>query len=90
MNDEASRIQSCIDHIKTAVDVDPWAKEMCEELMQKQIPKKPYRKTIHYPYMPDLDVCQCPTCLRRLRTTRTTVKGDAHCPKCGQAIDWSE
>lgn len=27
-------IQSLIDHIKTAVDVDPWAKEMAEELLK--------------------------------------------------------
>ena len=29
-------IQSLIDHIKTAVDVDPWAKEMVEELLNEQ------------------------------------------------------
>ena len=29
-------IRSLIDHIKTAVDVDPWAKEMVEELLKKQ------------------------------------------------------
>ena len=28
-------IQSLIDHIKTASDVDPWAKEMAEELLEK-------------------------------------------------------
>ena len=64
--------------------------DMAVQALEKQIPKRPYRKTIHYPYMQDMDVCQCVTCLRRLRTTRTTAKGDAHCPKCGQAIDWSE
>lgn len=67
--------------------------EACDigrEAILKQMPKKPYRKTITYPYMPDMDVCQCPSCLRRLRTTRTTANGDAYCPKCGQHIDWSE
>ena len=29
-------IQSLIDHIKTSVDVDPWAKEMAEELLKSQ------------------------------------------------------
>ena len=29
-------IQSLIYHIKTAVDVDPWAKEMAEELLKEQ------------------------------------------------------
>ena len=28
-------IQSLIDHIKTAVDVDPWAKEMVEDLLKE-------------------------------------------------------
>jgi len=29
-------VQSLIDHIKSAVDVDPWAKEMAEELLKEQ------------------------------------------------------
>ena len=29
-------VQSLIDHIKTAMDVDPWAKEMAEELLKEQ------------------------------------------------------
>ena len=29
-------IQSLIDHIKTASDVDPWAKEMAEKLLKEQ------------------------------------------------------
>ena len=29
-------IQSLIDHIKTATDVDPWAKEMAEELNREE------------------------------------------------------
>ena len=33
-------IQSLIDHIKTAVDVDPWAKEMAEELLKEQDEQK--------------------------------------------------
>lgn len=28
-------IQSCIDHIKTAVDVDPWAAEMAEKALKE-------------------------------------------------------
>lgn len=53
-------------------------------------PLKPFRRKIEYPNMPDLITAQCPACLRRLRTSRTTKSGDAYCPKCGQAIDWSE
>lgn len=33
-------IQSLIDHIKTATDVDPWAKEMAEELLKEKEPMK--------------------------------------------------
>ena len=29
-------VQSLIDHIKTAIDVDPWAKEMVEDLLKEQ------------------------------------------------------
>lgn len=29
-------VQSLIDHIKTAVDVDQWAKDMAEELLKQQ------------------------------------------------------
>lgn len=29
-------IQSLIDHIKTAIDVDEWAKEMVENLLKEQ------------------------------------------------------
>lgn len=38
MTDQERRIQSCIDHINTAVDVDPWAKELVAE-MGKEILK---------------------------------------------------
>ena len=35
-------VQSLIDHIKTAIDVDPWAKEMAEDLLKEQ--KAEYEK----------------------------------------------
>ena len=38
MTKDKSRIQSCIDHINTAIDVDPWAKELVAE-MGKEILK---------------------------------------------------
>ena len=37
-------IQSLIDHIKTALDVDDWAKEMAEELLKEQEAKHVIRK----------------------------------------------
>ena len=36
MTEHKVPIQSLIDHIKTAVDIDPWAKEMAEELLKEQ------------------------------------------------------
>ena len=33
-------VQSLIDHIKTSMDVDPWAKDMAEELLTRMIPKE--------------------------------------------------
>ena len=36
MTERKVPVQSLIDHIKTAVDVDPWAKEMAEELLKEQ------------------------------------------------------
>lgn len=36
MTEHKVPVQSLIDHIKTAVDVDPWAKEMAEELLKEQ------------------------------------------------------
>ena len=32
MTNDKSLIQSCVDHINTAVDVDPWAKELVAEM----------------------------------------------------------
>jgi hypothetical protein len=33
-------VQSLIDHIKTAIDVDPWAKEMAEDLLKEREKQK--------------------------------------------------
>ena len=37
-------IESLIDHIKTSMDVDPWAKEMSEDFLKKFIPVKAIEK----------------------------------------------
>ena len=34
MTDLERRITSCIDHINTAVDVDPWARELAEQALR--------------------------------------------------------
>lgn len=38
---EIDRIQCAIRHIRTAVDVDPWAVEIAVDAMEKQMPKVP-------------------------------------------------
>ena len=55
-------IQSLIDHIKTSMDVDPWAKEMAEELLKEQgwipveerLPKSMANKVLVYLQHEDL------------------------------------
>ena len=34
MREQESRIQSAIDHINTALDVDPWAKKLAEKALR--------------------------------------------------------
>lgn len=41
MTERKVPVQSLIDHIKTAIDVDPWAKEMAEELLKEHEAVKP-------------------------------------------------
>ena len=46
MSERNVPIQSLIDHIKTAIDVDDWAKEMAEELLGEYVhTKEEYRRT---------------------------------------------
>ena len=72
---EKDRIQSAIDHIKTAADVDEWAMELAVEALQKQIPKKP---------IPDGYKDKCPVC-------GLIVKfGEYYCKGCGQKLRWDE
>ena len=73
-------VQSLIDHIKTATDVDPWAKEMAEELLKKQEPVKPK------PRNPHLGAWwyECGNC------DKAISPGDNYCRGCGRMIDWSK
>lgn len=47
MTEHKVPVQSLIDHIKTAIDVDPWAKKMVEELLKEQ-PEIVRCKECHY------------------------------------------
>lgn len=74
-------VQSLIDHIKTAVDVDPWAKEMAEELLEKQEMKT----------AADIQLSKdgfifggCPKC----KALITYSDHRNYCGYCGQAVEW--
>ena len=70
-------IQSLIDHIKTSLDVDPWAKEIAEELLKRQEPSPQEREGggSSWWYV-------CPECHGAIGYK------DAYCKHCGQAVKW--
>ena len=82
-------IQSLIDHIKTAVDVDPWAKEMAEELLKEQAPKQIVRKQgKHENSDGSIDYFAewyCPHCGKLLNRGFDTPWID-YCYKCGRQV----
>jgi len=72
-------VQSLIDHIKTAVDVDPWAKEMAEELLKEQEAVEPIPPT------DESDLWKCGNCNHQLfRCTH-----QRYCEMCGKAVKWN-
>ena len=71
-------VQSLIDHIKTAVDVDPWAKEMAEELLKEQEAVEPIPPT------DESDLWKCGNCNHQLfRCTH-----QRYCDMCGKKVKW--
>ena len=69
-------IQSLIDHIKTSMDVDPWAKEMAEELLKEQEAIVP--KTGHWIYKKYDDMFMCSSC------EKYSIRNDyPYCHWCG-------
>ena len=90
---EIDRIECAIRHIRTAVDVDPWAVEIAVEAMEKQIPKKPM-KSID-PHNSNLYKLNCPECGKyiaygnsRVGTLHKWTMTPTMCGYCGQVIDW--
>ena len=85
-------VQSLIDHIKTAVDVDDWAKEMAEDLLKEHEAK---------PMTEYDDGWDCPRCgLKLVGKTASGYPCDEfdlpndeivkYCPVCGQAVKWDD
>ena len=83
MTDEVRRIQSCIDHIKTSVDVNPWDKILCERIMTRAIPVKPTGKNTNR---------RCGVCGARIRSGAgsSSFTRDTVCRKCFTVIDWGK
>ena len=78
MTEHKVPVQSLIDHIKTAVDVDPWAKEMAEELLKEQEAVEPIPPT------DESDLWKCGNCNHQLfRCTH-----QRYCDMCGKAVKW--
>ena len=80
---EKDRIECAIRHIQTATYVDPRAREIAVEAMEKQIPKK--LQNIHRFRGREKCVGACPVC----GYVFCSDYGD-YCGGCGQAIDWME
>ena len=73
-------IQSLIDHIKTAIEVDPWAKEMAEELLKERKPVKP-EKGYSGSGVTWWNICgACKTAIN---------PNDKYCHECGIPVDWT-
>lgn len=72
-------VQSLIDHIKTAVDVDPWAKDMAEELLKEQEKVVHPEPSCEMEYITD---CCCDLCGEQL------IREDNFCRCCGKRIEW--
>ena len=70
-------IQCLIDHIKTAHDVDPWAKDMAEELLERD---KPVHAELEGGGSTWWYVCE---------ECHTAIDTGAHfCGQCGRPILW--
>ena len=74
-------VQSLIDHIKTATDVDPWTQEMAEELLTKQETADTGKARIF----------QCEKCGYGVEDIYLTNEHDFDifphfCPNCGRVV----
>ena len=85
----------CLDENITEEEQDNLAKDitLMNELVEKEIPKKP-----NIDYVIDDTYCFCPVCgniiieKRMLNTVSSDLfkKSNSFCSQCGQAIDWRD
>lgn len=82
-------VQSLIDHIKTAVDVDKWAKDMAEELLKQQ---ESEAKWIYGEDKTGVDGWHCSECgffepwFYEFTDDVDFIRFYAHCPRCGRKM----
>lgn len=88
-----------IETIKIAIAEVEWnypmdytiAFETAIEALEKQIPKKPVRRTIYTEYLQGYYTIRvCPVCGVDTPVPRGLESWEFWCPDCGQALDWSE
>lgn len=75
---EKDRIECAIRHIESSLDVDPWARDIAVDAMEKQIPQKLRSKALDYLGRARPECGNC-----------GEVIEDAmwdYCPWCGQRI----
>lgn len=84
MTNETDRLQNAIRHIQTAVDIDPWARDIAVDAMQKQIPIVPLDPELGISPRHPI-IIPCGNCGMELSDHMWE-----YCPYCGQAIDWTE
>lgn len=85
------RIENAIRHIKTSVDIDPWALETAIMSLQKQKPRPPARIKDRY-HNVTVEAYSCPVCSKIIEYTYSTINGQkiSYCGHCGQCISWEE
>ena len=72
-------VQSLIDHIKTARDVDPWAKGMAAELLARDKPVSAEIEGGGSTWFYECGECH-----------GSIARNDTFCRHCGCVISWSE
>lgn len=83
MQENQDMIQSCIDHIKTASDVDPWAAELAEKAIRHYGKKAVWEKSERYR---GFFVCSsCKDCFIESQWV-DELKWN-YCPQCGAKIE---
>ena len=88
MTNEERKIQSCIDHINSAIDVDPWAKELAEKALTQMIPIKTEWEECGAFTFRTCGKCGTPTS-HILLTNGKTIESN-YCTFCGRKMDWDD